>query len=155
MSGDHCANPDTCPTNVERERDMRQIKRDYDNTQKQLKDTDGKLNVAITEAAITNTKVDELVKEIRRDRADNQRLHEMHITEFKAVHKRVTDGRVETVKMIGDAKLVSAHADGQLTAAQVETKGMIKGKVDWAEIIKLVLLLSAILGIFKYLLPAG
>jgi hypothetical protein len=134
---------------------MERITRDYDKTQKQLSKTDEKLNAVITEAAVTNSKVNELVGEIRRDREDSQRLHGMIFEEFKSVHKRVTENRVEAVKMIGNAQLASTQANGEIKASQVETKGILKGKIDWAEATKLVLLISAILGIFKYVLPNG
>lgn len=149
----HCKNPDKCPANIERERDMSELKQDYEKTTKALKETDGKLNKAVTASAVTNTKLDGLIQEIRRDRADNQRLNGMFFEEFKTVHKRITDGRVEFVKQIGDAKLASAQATGEIKAGQGETKGLLRNKIDWPEIIKLAILISTILGIFKYVLP--
>ena len=150
---DHCKSPDTCPINKERERDMETIKQDYSETKEALKKTDEKLNSVVTVSAVTNEKLDGLIGEIRRDRIDNQRAHEIHLSEFKAIHKRVTDAKIETTQAIGDAKLASAQADGKLEIKQATTKGLLKGKFDLAEMGKLVFLISAVLGIFKYLMP--
>ena len=150
---DHCENPDTCPTNKERERDMETMRQDYSKTTEALKLTDEKLNSVVTTSAVTNEKLDGLIGEIRRDRIDNQRQHEKHRSEFRAIHKRVTDAKVETTQAIGDAKLASAQANGQLEVKQATTKGLLKGKFDLAEMGKLIFLISAVLGIFKYLLP--
>lgn len=151
----HCADPQKCPTNQERLRDMEDIKEAYNNSQRAYEETNTKLAATNLELVKQTTVIEGLARSVREYKADTEHELDGIAEEQKALHSRVTNLAVETTRELGNIKTEFAAREGELKVGQATTKGLLKNKIDWPEIIKLVLLISMILGIFKYVLPGG
>lgn len=140
MSEQHCQDPSTCPTNIERERDMEAMKEDYDRTQSALEETNASLSGVKTEVAVTNKSIENLCDEIRRDREFNERERERRMREEAILHKRITDHKTETVNSIAAAKIASVQEDADIKVNQAS-------KLSTGDLVKLFLLFSTVVGI--------
>lgn len=151
----HCADPENCPTNRERLRDMEEVTEAYNNSQRVHEETNEKLASTNIELVKQTAAIEGLAHSVREYKADTEHELDGIAQEQKALHSRVTNLALETKGELGNIRTEFATREGELKVGQATTKGLLKNKIDWPEVIKLVLLVSMILGIFKYVLPGG
>ena len=150
----HCTDPETCTTNKERLRDMEQITNAYNESQKAYEATNRKLDSTNNELVKQTAEIRGLADSVKEYKTDTEHDFDIVAQDQKALHSRVTNLALETTQELGKIRTDFAKREGELKVGQATTKGALKGKVDWAEIIKLTFLMGSLLGIFKYVLPA-
>ena len=96
-----------------------------------------------------------LTQSLRAYEAANSKEHTGFTFVDSNLHSRITVTQLELKEAKGEISTQIAKEIGAVGKSMAETSGKIKGKVDWPEIIKLVMLMGALLGIFKYVLPGG
>ena len=151
----HCTNPKDCPTNRERLRDMEQIKDSYDKSQQALEENTQQIQDLNLNLVEQSGKIDTLLGAVKEYKEENEKEHDKAASGQSDLHSRVTGLALHTEKELGNLRAEFIKKDAALEVGQAQVKGAVRGKVDWAEIIKLVMLISTILGIYKYVLPAG
>jgi len=162
MGKEHCADPDSCPPNKAlsqrialMDRRYYEVKENYERVSGAIEENTRQMEEAVVNLALASAAVKTLNKSIGEMARINENQHGKLEAEDRSLHKRITDSRTETTKLIGDVKTSMAEKIGDLKVADTKNEGKLGSKLDMGEILKLVLLLSATLGIFKYLLPAA
>lgn len=137
----HCDDPAKCPTNIERRRDMKAMTEDYKRTTEALKETNDELAGIGTDLAVINNSVANLLDEIKQDREDVRQRDMRFQDELKTIHGRVTEGRVEAIKMIAKAQIAAAQESGDIKVNQAS-------KLSTGDLFKLFAIFGTLLTIF-------
>jgi len=132
----------------------KQIKNDYARLSKTIEENSMHMEAAVVNLATTATEVKSLAKSIQEMARINEKEHGKLEAEDRALHARVTNAVNESTKLAGNIKTSIAEKIGDLKVADKQNEGKLRSKLDIGEMLKLLLLLSTTLGIFKYLLPA-
>lgn len=154
MSESHCGDPANCPTNQERLRDMESITDAYEKSQQAYEETNRKLESTNSEIIKNTAEVRGLAASVKEYKADTEHDFDEVSQDQKALHSRITTLALETNTELGKIRTDFAEREGELKVGQAATKGALKSKIDWAEIIKLAALMASMLTLFKYVLPA-
>ena len=154
MSDIHCSDPAKCPTNKERLRDMEQITDAYENSQRAHEETNLKLESTNSELIKQTAEIRGLANSVKEYKDDTEHDFDIVAQDQKTLHARVTNLALETTTELGKIRTDFAKREGELKVGQAVTKGVLKGKIDWAETVKLLFLMASMLTLFEYVLPA-
>ena len=144
MSDSNCESPDKCSATIEQKAEMKQIKDDYRRTHKALEENTRQIAGVKMLIAETATETRAFVRQGKESSDRNDREHTKIENEQKNIHSRINTFKEAVAKEVASLKV-----------ADEANKGKTNQKLDLAEVVKMALLISAILGIFKYVLPNG
>lgn len=154
---EHCENIHACPVvkkvSEEFNGKLDTVADSYEKTQEAIQESSQHLQETNLAIATQTEALKNIGYSLKSYQAENRQEHKDLETEDSALHNRITGVRLDLSDTKGVLSTEIAEKVGMGQAGLAGIKGSLKGKLDWAQVGVIVILLAAMNAFFKYVLP--
>lgn len=125
----------------------------YEKTQEAIQESSQHLQKTNLAIATQTEALKNIGRSLESYRAENNKAHYDLDAEDSKLHSRITGVQLDLSDTKGEITTQIAEKVGTVAVGLAGTKGSLKGKLDWAQVGVIVIMLAAMNAFFKYVLP--